>query len=89
MIGMWKAFDEMEALGWIGPKRPKMIAVQAEGCQPVVRAFDEGAEAQPVLGGRVDGGQRTCGCRSRWAIFWFSRPCAKAAARRSRFRIRS
>jgi len=44
MIGMWKAFEEMEALGWISPKRPKMIAVQAEGCQPVVRAFNEGAE---------------------------------------------
>lgn len=44
MIGMWKAFHEMEALGWIGPKRPKMIAVQAEGCQPVTRAFEEGAE---------------------------------------------
>ncbi len=44
MIGMWKAFDEMEALGWIGPERPKMIAVQAEGCQPVVRAFQVGAE---------------------------------------------
>src|SRR5271155_1978379 len=45
MIGMWKAFAEMEALGWIGSKRPKMIAVQAEGCQPIVRAFEEGAEA--------------------------------------------
>ncbi len=44
MIGMWKAFDEMEALGWIGSKRPKMIAVQAEGCQPVVRAFEAGEE---------------------------------------------
>ena len=43
MIGMWKAFEEMEALGWIGKNRPKMIAVQAEGCQPVVRAFDQGA----------------------------------------------
>jgi threonine synthase len=42
IIGMWKAFDEMEALGWIGPRRPKMIAVQAEGCQPVVRAFERG-----------------------------------------------
>ncbi|HVW09784.1 MAG TPA: threonine synthase [Bryobacteraceae bacterium] len=45
MIGMWKAFAEMEALGWIGPKRPKMIAVQAEGCQPIVRAFEQGTEA--------------------------------------------
>jgi threonine synthase len=42
LIGMWKAFDELEQLGWIGPKRPKMIAVQAEGCQPVVRAFERG-----------------------------------------------
>jgi threonine synthase len=42
LIGMWKAFEEMETLGWIGPKRPKMIAVQAEGCQPVVRAFEAG-----------------------------------------------
>ncbi|HEX4278215.1 MAG TPA: threonine synthase, partial [Bryobacteraceae bacterium] len=44
IIGMWKAFHELEALGWIGANRPKMIAVQAEGCQPVVRAFQEGAE---------------------------------------------
>ncbi len=42
MIGMWKAFDEMQALGWIGAERPKMIAVQVEGCQPVVRAFERG-----------------------------------------------
>jgi threonine synthase len=42
LIGMWKAFAEMETMGWIGAKRPKMIAVQAEGCQPVVRAFEQG-----------------------------------------------
>jgi threonine synthase len=42
LIGMWKAFDEMEALGWISSTRPKMIAAQAEGCQPVVRAFERG-----------------------------------------------
>ena len=41
LIGMWKAFDEMERLGWIGSRRPRMIAVQAEGCQPIVRAFEE------------------------------------------------
>ena len=39
LIGMWKAFAEMEALGWIGSRRPKMFAVQAEGCAPIVRAF--------------------------------------------------
>ena len=48
IIGMWKAFAEMEALGWIGPKRPKMIAVQVEGCQPVVRAFQQGEARSTV-----------------------------------------
>lgn len=43
LIGMWKAFDEMERLGWIGPDRPKMIAVQAAGCAPIVKAFEAGA----------------------------------------------
>src|SRR5579862_4835627 len=42
MIGMCKAFDEMQTLGWIGARRHKMIAVQVEGCQPVVRAFEKG-----------------------------------------------
>src|SRR5215212_7061860 len=42
LIGMWKAFDEMEALGWIGPKRPRMYSVQASGCAPIVRAFLNG-----------------------------------------------
>jgi threonine synthase len=42
LIGMWKAFEEMERLGWIGTKRPRMIAVQAAGCAPVVRAFEKG-----------------------------------------------
>lgn len=42
LIGMWKAFDEMEALGWIGNKRPRMFAVQAAGCAPIVRAFEGG-----------------------------------------------
>ena len=43
VIGMWKAFAEMEELSWIGSKRPKMIAVQAEGCAPIVKAWDEGS----------------------------------------------
>ena len=42
LIGMWKAFDEMETLGWIGKKRPRMFAVQAAGCAPIVRAFAAG-----------------------------------------------
>ncbi len=45
MVGMWKAFAEMSALGWIDPvKRPKMVTVQASGCAPIVRAFETGAE---------------------------------------------
>jgi threonine synthase len=42
IVGMWKAFAELEAMGWIGPKRPKMFSVQADGCAPIVKAFDEG-----------------------------------------------
>jgi threonine synthase len=42
LIGMWKAFDEMEAMGWIGSKRPRMVTVQATGCAPIVRAFESG-----------------------------------------------
>jgi threonine synthase len=44
LIGMWKAFDEMEQLGWIGAERPRMVTVQSEGCAPMVRAFHEGQE---------------------------------------------
>ncbi|HLO20044.1 MAG TPA: threonine synthase [Sphingomicrobium sp.] len=44
LIGMWKAFDELEAIGLIGSKRPRMYAVQAEGCAPMVRAFENGDE---------------------------------------------
>lgn len=43
LIGMWKAFEEMEALGWIGSERPRMVTVQAAGCAPMVRAFEQGA----------------------------------------------
>jgi threonine synthase len=42
LIGMWKAFEEMETLGWIGPKRPRMFTVQASGCAPIVQAFEAG-----------------------------------------------
>ena len=64
IVGMWKAFAEMEAMGWIGSHRPKMFAVQAEGCAPMVRAFERGDEfaepwqdAQTIAPGiRVPGG---------------------------------
>jgi len=48
LIGMWKAFAELEAIGWIGSARPKMVAVQATGCAPIVKAFEEGARHAEV-----------------------------------------
>jgi threonine synthase len=47
LIGMWKAFEELEEIGFIGSKRPRMIAVQASGCAPIVKAFEDGVEHAP------------------------------------------
>jgi threonine synthase len=47
LIGMWKAFDEMERLGWIDAKRPRMFTIQSSGCAPIVRAFDQQLETAP------------------------------------------
>ena len=47
LIGMWKAFDEMERLGWVGAERPRMFAVQSAGCAPIVRAFEQGLDRAP------------------------------------------
>ena len=51
LIGMWKAFEEMEQLGWIDDRRPRMVSVQAAGCAPIVRAFDEGKERAEMWSG--------------------------------------
>ena len=51
LIGMWKAFEEMEQLGWVSGKRPRMYALQAAGCAPVTRAFDEGKAASEFYQG--------------------------------------
>jgi threonine synthase len=48
LIGMWKAFDELGRVGWIGNKRPRMVAVQASGCAPIVRAFEAGLDHAPL-----------------------------------------
>jgi len=54
LVGMWKAFNELEELGWIGSKRPLMVSVQSEGCAPIVRAFQEGTEfAEPWANART------------------------------------
>jgi threonine synthase len=47
LIGMWKAFAELEAIGFIGARRPRMVAVQATGCAPMVRAWEQGEEHAP------------------------------------------
>ena len=49
LVGMWKAFDELEAAGWIDSRRPRMYSVQAEGCAPIVRAFQQGADESRSL----------------------------------------
>ncbi len=51
MIGMWKAFDEMEQLGWIGSERPKMVTVQAAGCAPIVKAWEAGKSTSETWAG--------------------------------------
>ena len=63
IVGMWKAFEEMEALGWTDSRRPRMFCVQAEGCAPIVRAFDRGDEvAEPWTGAQtVAAGMRVPG----------------------------
>ena len=48
LIGMWKAFDELGRIGWIDAKRPRMVAVQASGCAPIVRAFEQGLDHAPL-----------------------------------------
>jgi threonine synthase len=54
LIGMWKAFDELEALGWIDSERPRMVTVQSEGCAPIVKAFHKGkAFAEPWQGAKT------------------------------------
>lgn len=65
LIGMWKAFEEMEAMGWIGSKRPRMIAVQSATCAPIVRAFETGsATSEPWIGGHTS----VPGLRVPWTI---------------------
>ena len=68
MIGMWKAFDEMEQMGWIGSTRPKMISVQAAGCAPIVKAFEEGKPASEMWqnASTLAAG---CACRRRMGDF--------------------
>ncbi|MEW5874899.1 MAG: threonine synthase [Candidatus Zixiibacteriota bacterium] len=49
LVGMWKAFDEMQAMGWIGAERPRMLSIQAAGCAPIVRAFESNSETADAV----------------------------------------
>ena len=83
LIGMWKAFAELEAIGFIGKKRPRMVAVQAAGCAPMVRAYEAGVEHATRW---EDAHTIAAGIRVPQAIGDFSScaRCARAAASRSR-----
>ena len=61
LVGMWKAFEELEEMGFIGSDRPRMYAVQAEGCAPMVKAFSEGLRGSSLLGGCRDPRPRPAG----------------------------
>ena len=64
LIGMWKAFEEMEALGWIGSTRPRMFTVQASGCAPIVRAFEAGEKFAAEFPERAYAGVGVAGAES-------------------------
>jgi threonine synthase len=83
LIGMWKAFAELEAIGFIGAKRPRMVAVQAAGCAPMVRAFEAGLSTRRAGRTRTPSPPASA-CRRRSAISSSCARCATAAASPSR-----
>ena len=87
LIGMWKAFEELEAMGLIGPERPRMISAQAAGCAPIVRAFEQHGEAQS-FSTTPPRSHRDCACRNRSAIFSSLQISTRATAKRSPPRTR-
>ena len=88
MVGMWKAFEELEAIGWMPRgRRPRMVSVQAEGCAPIVRAFERRHREGSGLGERDDGRRRPAGAAAPSAISSSCARSGKAAARRSPCRI--
>ena len=70
MVGMWKAFDEIERIGWIArQRRPRMVSVQAANCAPIVRAFETGRREGASRGSRRRRSRTACACRVRSADF--------------------
>ena len=62
---MWKAFAEMEEMGWLGKNRPRMVSVQASGCAPIVRAFDDGKDTAEPWQNAGRPWRPACACRRR------------------------
>ena len=69
LIGMWKAFAELEELGWIGSARPRMVSVQASGCAPIVKAFTRKQIDRGALAKCCKPSPPVCACRKRSRIF--------------------
>ncbi|MGY4595734.1 threonine synthase [Bradyrhizobium sp. GM22.5] len=78
LIGMWKAFDELEKIGFIGSKRPRMVAVQASGCAPMVRAYEAGTASMRRAGRTLTPSRQAFACRRRSATFSFCARCGRA-----------
>jgi threonine synthase len=83
LIGMWKAFEELEQLGWVSGRRPKMIAIQAAGCAPVARAFEQGEPASQMWQ-NAHTFASGCACPSLTATRRFSALCARRTGPSSR-----
>ena len=84
MVGMWKAFEEMERIGWLAPgKRPKMVSVQAEHCAPIVRAFEQ-VPSDWRCGKAPEPWPMGCASPRPSATSWSCGRCARVAGRRSR-----
>jgi threonine synthase len=84
LVGMWKAFAELEALRLVGAARPRMVAVQAEGCAPIVRAFERGALTAEPWEGAATRAAPAFACPWRSATASCSPRCARRAAPRWR-----
>ena len=82
LIGMWKAFDEMQEMGWITDRRPRMFAVQAHGCAPMVRAYAEGTRSARRVERPTNPGLRLARPDSNWR-FPDSARCAQKSRRRT------
>ena len=88
LIGMWKAFDEMQELGWIAERRPRMFAVQAQGCAPMVRAYAEGTERAEEWKDPANPGFRLAGSRGNRRFLDSARRAQESRRRAGGFRCR-